>query len=140
MLVLDIVFQPIAFTIVFFNCNRRGGVAVEDDFFGKNGTITGTACPKGLHGIFCKVRRTRFNIFPLYHFTAVTFFYLPFVPLSQLNFIVVFEAHCIHNSILFSRNAHLVHSRMLLDLTLLFVGLAPLKSFQLVLSMSQFEV
>jgi hypothetical protein len=52
-LLLDIVFQPITFTIVF-NCNRRGGAAADDGFYGKNGTITGTACPKGLHGIFCK--------------------------------------------------------------------------------------
>jgi|APAra0007618257_1042622.scaffolds.fasta_scaffold00019_16 hypothetical protein len=56
-LLLDIVFQPITFTIVF-NCNRRGGAAADDGFYGKNGTITGTACPKGLHGIFCKVRKT----------------------------------------------------------------------------------
>ncbi|KFK25428.1 hypothetical protein AALP_AA8G114100 [Arabis alpina] len=46
------IYQPIA--SVKGVIHARGGSAVNDGFSGKNGTVTGTPCPKGLHGIFCK--------------------------------------------------------------------------------------
>ncbi|KAG5403070.1 hypothetical protein IGI04_009189 [Brassica rapa subsp. trilocularis] len=46
------IYQPIA--SVKGIIHARGGAAVDDGFSGKNGTITGKPCPKGLHGIFCK--------------------------------------------------------------------------------------
>ncbi|CAN6974319.1 unnamed protein product [Brassica oleracea var. botrytis] len=46
------IYQPIA--SVKGIIHARGGAAVDDGFHGKNGTITGKPCPKGLHGIFCK--------------------------------------------------------------------------------------
>ncbi|KAF3503231.1 hypothetical protein F2Q69_00045011 [Brassica cretica] len=46
------IYQPIA--SVKGIIHARGGAALDDEFSGKNGTVTGRPCPKGLHGIFCK--------------------------------------------------------------------------------------
>lgn len=35
--------------------NGRGGIGRGNGRGGKNGTVTGKACPKGLYGIFCEV-------------------------------------------------------------------------------------
>lgn len=39
----------------FFVSDFRGGFGGGQGLPGKNGSISGTACPRGLYGIFCEV-------------------------------------------------------------------------------------
>ncbi|KAF6164272.1 hypothetical protein GIB67_010242 [Kingdonia uniflora] len=43
-----------SFTSVKGSIETRGGLGRDTGFSGRNGTITGKACPKGLYGIFCE--------------------------------------------------------------------------------------